>query len=115
MCQRWKDSFAEFFLDMGVKPTPAHTIARVNKDGAYSCGKCAECQTKGWVLNCRWASKVDQNRSRRVSARSGRLDAAKAEEIRQQLSRGVPYKKVARSFGICVSLVGKIKRFEVWA
>lgn len=115
MCQRWRDSFEAFFADLGQKPTTKHTIARLDHESHYSCGKCQECLAQEWSANCRWASKTEQNRSRKPSSRSGKLDEAKVRLIRQQIAEGVPYKVVAETFGIGYSLVGKIKRSENWA
>lgn len=47
VCDRWH-SFSAFLEDMGRKPTPAHTIDRVNNDGNYEPG------------NCRWATAKEQ-------------------------------------------------------
>jgi len=114
MCQRWRESFSAFFGDLGVRATPAHTLTRLDRQGHYSCGTCQECKAHSWPANCRWASKTDQNRSRKSGSRSGKLDVAKVQLIRQQLAEGISYKRVAKTFGIGVSLVGKIKRFENW-
>lgn len=56
VCARWrgKDGFANFFIDMGRKPTPKHSIDRFpNNDGDYEPG------------NCRWATNVQQWDNRR--------------------------------------------------
>lgn len=47
VCKRW-DKFENFFADMGPKPTPEHTINRLDNDGNYEPG------------NCAWATSIEQ-------------------------------------------------------
>lgn len=114
MCRRWRESFEAFLEDMGPKPEGC-TVLREDLDGHYSCGKCSECEEKGWEANCRWATRTEVNRHRRPSSRSGKLDEAKAAEIRRRLAAGETQPSVAAAFGVGLSLVGKIWRGEVWA
>lgn len=53
VCDRWKNSYLNFYQDMGPRPSNDHSIDRFpNMDGDYEPG------------NCRWATKEEQMSNR---------------------------------------------------
>lgn len=50
VCKRWR-SFANFFADMGPKPSPEYTLERKNNALGYT------------PQNCRWATRAEQRRN----------------------------------------------------
>lgn len=40
ICQSWRDDFINFLNDMGLRPSPRHTIERLNNDKGYSKENC---------------------------------------------------------------------------
>lgn len=64
VCSSWR-AFESFFADMGPRPSPQHSIDRIDVNGNYSCGHCEECVANGWPPNCQWQTQARQTRNRR--------------------------------------------------
>jgi hypothetical protein len=52
ICDEW-DSFSVFFKDMGLRPTPSHSLERIDNNKGYT------------PYNCKWATKQEQSINRR--------------------------------------------------
>jgi hypothetical protein len=54
ICERWL-KFENFIEDMGPKPSPSHSIDRIDSNGNYESS------------NCRWATKLEQSLNRGIN------------------------------------------------
>lgn len=82
MCARWRESFEAFFEDMGRKPSPQHSIDRIDNARGYE------------PANCRWATITEQNRNRRCVKRT---DATVAE-MRRLRAAGESVRQIAERY-----------------
>lgn len=55
VCEEWRNSFDRFLQDMGPKPSPTHSIDRVDNSRGYE------------AKNCRWATKKEQAWNRKTN------------------------------------------------
>ena len=81
VCARW-DVFKNFLDDMGPKPTPKHTIERIDNDGDYE------------PSNCKWATQLEQNRNRRCSC-----SVEDDQRIRDAIAEGLNFTQIAARLG----------------
>jgi hypothetical protein len=92
-------TFSNFLADMGPKPTPKHSIERLDNAKGYGPG------------NCVWATHTDQMRNRR----NVKLSMVKANQIRAMHRAKVGgYKVLARLFGVDRTQIRGVVRNELW-
>ena len=56
ICDRWRESFVAFYEDMGDRPSPKHSLDRIDVNGDYT------------PENCRWTTKDKQCQNKRLSS-----------------------------------------------
>lgn len=54
VCDRWLNSLDNYASDIGERPTPKHTLDRIDNDGDYE------------PSNVRWVTRAQQNKNRRT-------------------------------------------------
>jgi len=98
VCQRWMGSLEAFMADMGPRPSPAHSIDRIDVNGHYEPG------------NCRWATATEQARNQRRNV----LDEVGAEEIRAMRRAGMTYRAISEATGLHLSTIADAGQGKTW-
>lgn len=93
VCDRWKDSFVNFYKDMGSRPV-GHSLDRIDVDGDYE------------PKNCRWATATQQaqNKTTNINLTYQNQTKCLTQWAREyevplltaycRLQRGLPFKQV---------------------
>ena len=84
VCDRWRDSLEAFAEDMGPKPSPTHSLDRIDVNGNYE------------PENCRWATRNEQarnnQRARLVEIQGQTYHVAELEEKYGVSARTIYYR-----------------------
>ena len=83
VCDRWLHSYQSYIEDIGLPPTPKHSLDRIDNDGDYT------------PENVRWATQTEQNYNQRIR-RDNKLGV-----------RGVLYDKYRKSYRVHIWVNGK--------
>jgi hypothetical protein len=97
VCDRWND-YAAFLADMGPRPSPRHTIERVNNDRGYG------------PDNCKWATRLEQNRNKRNIV----LNMHDAIDMVSLYAFGARPIDLARAFDVSPSAVHHVLAGSSW-
>lgn len=87
VCERWRNSFLAFLADMGRRPSPLHSIDRIENNAGYS------------KENCRWATVSEQAKNRRSTIRVT-IDGETKCLKDWARSRNLPYMRVYKRYVI---------------
>lgn len=90
VCEAWRD-FTVFYRDMGPRPSPKHSIERVDNDRGYE------------PDNCRWALPAEQNsntrRNRFLTHNGVRLTIAQWSRV-TQISQSAIHNRLRRGWDV---------------
>lgn len=112
VCERWLASFWNFYEDMGPRPTPEHSIDRINGAGNYE------------PSNCRWATRKEQSWNKEITTKilyDGKirtvteivaLTGLGRNTILYRHRRGLPLDKPAHTLAIGRTAWNKGKRID---
>lgn len=99
VCERWRYDFSAFLADVGPRPSPSHSIDRINNNGNYEPG------------NVRWATRSQQNQN----TRGNKLNETSVREIRRRWSAGGNNTAaLAREFGVSSSTIWRVVTNRQW-
>jgi hypothetical protein len=99
VCDEWLHDFQAFLDHVGPRPSPQHTIDRIDNERHYEPG------------NVRWATRTEQAHNSRAT----KLDWEKVRQIRKHLAAGETQQSIGELFGVNQRTISLIKLNRIWA
>ncbi len=99
VCDRWKNSFVNFYADMGDKPFTKAQLDRIDNDKGY------------YKKNCRWVTSAINNQNKCTTKLSMKI----AKNIRKEyLEINTSQRKLAKKYNVGYHLIHLILHNKIW-
>lgn len=95
VCERWH-SYENFLADMGRKPTPEHTIERVDNNRGYEPGNCVWATDGQQARNRRFNHWITVNGDARVLTDWARMIGIDPSTLGKRIARGWPEEEAVK-------------------
>ena len=102
LCPTWEHSFETFIADMGQRPTPNHSIERIDVDGNYCKDNCAWIPLRNQAFNKRSNKLFSAYGATRILAEWSRVSGVSYKLLQSRISRGWDIQKAIET-PLCLS------------
>jgi len=103
VCDRWIDSFENFLEDMGKKPTPQHSIDRIDNNGNYT------------PSNCKWSTTIEQSNNKNnnvvLEYKGRKLTISEWSRV-TKITDKVLYSRISKGWNVEKTLTTPIKKYN---
>lgn len=93
MCVEWENSFEQFAVDMGIRPSTKHTVERVDNDAGYFPGNCIWATPDVQAMNKRSTAYVVIDGERMTRRAASKKYGVSEDTIGDRQRRGFPDKE----------------------
>lgn len=88
VCDEWKESFSTFLHEVGLRPSPRHSIDRIHNDRGYEPGNCKWSEPHEQMINRRKSYLVEVDQGRIALSDLAKGSGIPANTLRARLELG---------------------------